>query len=394
MERSARPLPSLAVLGLLAVWSLWWGVSHAWTDSADLLRRAEEMALFVQGHDPFDDPDMTYPPTALPVFAPLVAPFGTSTLKAVWIALNLLALAVLSGAIVAIWGTGWPSWLKVTFWLVAAASKPVRAGIALGQFHLIPTCLVLLSVLALRERRPFRAGLLLGIALAKPTMVLPILGYWVVRREWRALATALGVQRALLRGVPSWLGLGPVRLLVAWLANARTQLAAGTIDLPTLIPRVWPGLPVSAGSLSLVVLGTCFAATFALRRASEDGLVGLCLFFAGIFTYHRHYDLVVLLPALAYLIEASRKANGRSMPTLGMGAIAFAALLIVPSHPAPLARFAPYYDAAFVILSYMFLGVVLVLLRRETRPHGGWTVGQIENPEVAGRDARGLALRL
>ena len=79
-------------LTLLALASMAWASFHAWSTSADLMRRAEESALFVDREDPYQLPGMTYPPSALVVFAPLVAPFPPQGLRAVWLVMNLAAL--------------------------------------------------------------------------------------------------------------------------------------------------------------------------------------------------------------------------------------------------------------------------------------------------------------
>src|SRR4051812_21682390 len=137
-----RCLPILALLMTLlglAMVSLAWGCQHALDASKDLMYRWDEVERFVRGDDPYQLTSMTYPPSALAVFAPLLGPFGREAVKPAWLGLNLVFVAVLCGAIVALWGRSWPAWLGVAFCLTVVASKPVRGGIALGQFHLIPT---------------------------------------------------------------------------------------------------------------------------------------------------------------------------------------------------------------------------------------------------------------
>src|SRR4051794_1704703 len=98
MTRPAT-LPLLAALVLLAAVGLTWGGMHALIESKDLMYRRAEVARFLARQDPYALESMTYPPSALPVFAPLVAPFeGEGTLKAFWLGLNLAALAMLCGA--------------------------------------------------------------------------------------------------------------------------------------------------------------------------------------------------------------------------------------------------------------------------------------------------------
>ena len=336
------------------------------TDSADLLRRAEEVALFRRRIDPYTDPDMTYPPTAPPIFTVLVAPFRGWALKAFWLGLNLAALAALCGGIVRLGAGGWPGWLRAAFCLAVAASKPARGGIGLGQFHLIPTAL---AVLAIGTRSEVAAGLMMGIALVKPTIALPFLALLAARRRWRALAVALGLQAVLLAGDSAWLSIGPLRLIREWLALARLQVPAGSIDLPTLAHRAWPGVPALGAAIPLVVLTLACAGTVAWRHRSDLALAGVSGAAAAIFTYHRFYDLVLLVPALAFLIDVAHRDRGPLAVAAGVGAAVFAAVLIVPEQPFEWVGLGRVYETAFVGLTYLLLGLALGLVASR-RPGG------------------------
>lgn len=345
-----------AALAPLALRGLAWGWSKGLVDGADLVLRTREVDRFVRGLDPYALPDMTYPPTAPPVFTPLIAPFDAGAVKAVWVAFNLLALAILCAIILRAWGRHWPSWLQVAFCLAVAASKPVRGGMALGQFHLIPTALVLLAIVASERGRQVVAGALMGLALTKPTISLPFLILLAARGRWRAIATALGFQGALMVGVSAWLGIGPDALMREWLARARTQMEAGVIDT-TLAVRAWPEWPWIGAALSVLILGAAAAATWSWRRKPMLGLASLSAAAAATFTYHRSYDLVLLIPVLALLVDGAAGASGRPAAWRWAAAAGFAALLIVPKSPAVLGRFAGSYDAPFVALTLAFLAL-------------------------------------
>lgn len=365
MRRLAVIVTLLGAQAVLAALSLGWAASRALVDSADLIRRSEEVALFVRGSDPYDDPDMTYPPTAPPVFTALIAPLPSRGLRAAWFGLNLVALAAFCGAIVACWGRAWPTWLKLSFVLAVAATRPVRGGIGLGQFHLIPMALMMLALVAIEVGRPVAAGLMVGVALTKPTMALPFLVYLAVRQRWRTLGVALVVQGLLFAAVMGWLGIGPWPLVRAWLVNARGQLGAGTIDLPTLVPRLWPDCPLDASQLGLVALIGSGLLIVSLRQSPDPGLASLALALGAVFTYHRHYDLVLLVPILAYLILVARDApNARSATIRAIAAAAFAALLIAPTDPRFTGPYQGAAEAAFVALVYGYLiGIVGRLAR-------------------------------
>src|SRR4051794_14536097 len=106
MTRPVIIPPLLALLALMSALSLAWASQHALATSKDLMYRRAEVERFVRGEDPYRLESMTYPPSALPAFAPLVAPFGEEASKAVWLGLNLVALAILVGAVVRLWGEG------------------------------------------------------------------------------------------------------------------------------------------------------------------------------------------------------------------------------------------------------------------------------------------------
>jgi alpha-1,2-mannosyltransferase len=360
MNRSFGRALLLVVLAPLAAASLAWGSAHALRGSADLMRRAEEIALFVRGANPYADPDMTYPPSALPVLAPLVAQ-DPRYLPGIWLVLNLGALCWLCGAIVREWGGGWDRGTRLAFLVVVAACKPVRLTLGMGQLSLIPLALTLAAVRLGRRHRPWSAGCLLGIALVKPTMVLPFLGLFAVRGWWRAILVALAFQAACWVGVSIWLEVGPIQLLHQWLERAREQQAAGLIDAPSVLARLAPGATRLARPVSLAVLLTGWIVLWVGRRRDDLTLVGVSCWFAAIFSYHRPYDLVLLVPPFALLLERWRTATAeRRRAWRLLGSVLFAALLIAPSHPAVVNERA--YDVVFIALCYAFFGAMLIEL--------------------------------
>jgi hypothetical protein len=359
----------LALLALLSAVGLTWGGMHALLESKDLLYRRAEVARFLARQDPYTLDSMTYPPSALPVFTPLVAPFRTeSALKAAWLALNLAILAVLCGTTVRLWGRTWPLWVQVAFVLAVSASKPVRGGIGNGQFHLIPTALMVLAVAALRVKRPVVAGLLVGVALAKPTMVLPFLALFAARKQWTALGTAVGFQALATLGVSAWLGIGPVTLLREWGTNARSQLAEGLIDLPTLAQTYGAASPRAASLLTPIVLVVTLMVALAYRSRSDLALTSFCAFMAAIGAYHRPYDLVLLVPPFALFVDAACAARGRLAAVKIAAAVGFALLLIAPSHGAVAGGLERWYNLTFALFAYAFLALGIHDLARGREP--------------------------
>ncbi len=216
-----------------------------------------------------------------------------------------------------------------------------------------------MAVALLARRREVSAGLLVGIALAKPTMAVPFLGFLAVRRHWKALAAALAFQVLALLAMLAQLGRSPVLLLHEWLGRAREQASAGLIDVPSVLERIWPGCPVPTGLVSGLVLGLGLVALIAWRRRSDLELVSLCTFTAALFAYHRPYDLVLLIPPFALVLEDARRTRSRFVAGL---LILIAVVMMAPTQPAVISEGA--YNAVFIPLCYVLLALMILSLTR------------------------------
>ncbi|GIW88940.1 MAG: hypothetical protein KatS3mg108_3264 [Isosphaeraceae bacterium] len=346
----AARLILLASAFALAAASLSWGMSQALVDSADLLRRVEEVRLFLERVNPYQDPDLTYPPSALPIFALLLGPIPSPLEPVVWLLVNLAALLALGFVLRTVWPDrlGLMASMLVVCWV--AAARPTRAGLALGQFHLIPTALAVATIPLLASGRDRLAGVLLGLSLVKPTMTAPLWLVWIVRGQRTPALAALIVQAGLFLLAAVWLSQTPWHLTADFFANARSQSTAGSLDLPSLQARV--GVPQNAtlaASFALLVLSlTVVRRCNHARSATTTALALAC---AAVVTYHRHYDLVLLMPAVVVLLSA-----GGSRSTLAMAA---GSLQVVPTHPAWIRPLAPLLDAAVAISAYLLWAALL-----------------------------------
>lgn len=355
----------LGALMLLSAASLAWGSYHALTNSADLMRRVEEVRLVLARENPYQDPDATYPPASMPLFTVLIGPLAASDtlVRATWLGLNLAAAGLVVALSLRGWATGWSPWQRLVFAAVALASKPVRLTLGMGQYSLLPLA-SMLGALALIERgRVVSAAVLMVLALAKPTMSLPFAGMLLLwnpqaRKACAGACVILGVLHLSLAG---WLGRGSVSLLHDWLARARTQDAAGLVDIPSMLVRWTPELHVGALPVSLVVLALGWAAMVALRsRAEPRELAVLAFYVAAVFTYHRPYDLVLLIPGFATVIQRGRRYRIWAWPT-----VAYALLLLAPAERG----FVPpqLYETAVATLVYLFLAGQLVAMAARPR---------------------------
>lgn len=84
---------------------------------------------------------------------------------------------------------------KLLFCLVFYAFSGTRVAVWLGQTSLLVLALMILSLAAAR-RSWLIAGLLLGFALSKYSLALPLLLYFIYARQWRVVVTGLATQAA------------------------------------------------------------------------------------------------------------------------------------------------------------------------------------------------------
>lgn len=135
----------------------------------------------------------TYPPFAAALFAAFAwLPYGLNSLLLALASLALLFcilyLFVRSAAPEKSTGATltWACW----FLVAACLTEPVTQTINFGQINIILVALVVIDILAVPSTSRWR-GVLTGIAVAIKLTPAVFLGYFFIRRQWRAMATTL-----------------------------------------------------------------------------------------------------------------------------------------------------------------------------------------------------------
>ena len=247
----------------------------------------------------------TYPPFAAVVFAPL-ALLTTGVAKVVMVVVNVAA-AITLFAIVAVGTQGkWerlrsrqaltaPISVRTAVAIVAAAavfvySIPVQHNMIYGQVNLVLAAAVALDLLL--PSTPWPRGLLVGIAFAVKLTPAVFVGYFLVTRQWRAMAVSL--------------------------ASAVLASAIGWLVAPSDTVRYWTSTAFDPARIG----GLAYASNQSMRGVIEripalDGLSGVIWVVAAV--------LVVGLAIVA--IEVSRR---RGDPVAGMLSAAYIGLLCSP----------------------------------------------------------------
>jgi hypothetical protein len=354
----ARRFAILAVLLSACSLFLFRGVIRALEDSGDFATPYVAAQAWADGQDPYG-PDLAarwlalggppsrgpasagtpsvYPP---PTFVPLW-PFTFASwpmARGVMLALNVALLAVTT---LRVWRlTGSPRgerwWV---FLALALAFAPIHTGLAKGNLAIPASCLAILGLCALGEKRRMNAGFLIGAAmLLKPQLAVAALFCAALRRHWSACAIALTLAAAAATLAAAWSGLHHV----AWVTTFRAQIEAaagpGGINDPSLanpsryqlVNLQMPLMALVDSRLIASLVALCCAggiAAVAIYSAREASLVltyssmaVACL----IPIYHRSYDVAILLPLLAWSAAAARRVPA------ARGLLALFVVFIVP----------------------------------------------------------------
>lgn len=197
--------------------------------------------------------------------------------------------------------------------LLVAAFPPVFVTLTHGQTSFLVAAL-LGGGLLLVERRPWLAGVLIGLATIKPQFGLLVPLALLASGQWRTIASA-GVTAIALAGFAA-LAFGP-EVWADWLAITRTASAAtagGNIPFAKMV-SVFAGLSL-VGVPSAAALAVQGAVTLALaaavvtaswRRAFSPGLAALVLAGAPLATpFVLDYDMVLTAFPLAFLVARAR----------------------------------------------------------------------------------------
>ncbi|MCC7205016.1 MAG: DUF2029 domain-containing protein [Phycisphaeraceae bacterium] len=346
LGRSGRDRLWMLLLFTVLVWFAIHGPYIGLTTSPDLRLIYAQSRAWLEGRNPYHHDDLVavlhdqgvdvsasmsrdywpaiYPPTMHPLMAPLaLTPWPVA--RAAWV---LGKLAVVAWIIALLWrSVGWSIHDRRGRWLVllTLAFWPLHTGFGTGQLTLTSLTLGLAAADFDRRGRTLAPGLLLGVAVAlKPQVAGVVWLCLLIEGRWRACLLSLLVP--LLTGT---LGAAVLYLNnVPWLADLTRNLAdnaVGGSGDPTpvnplryqLLNLQWPlhEFISSRRLVSGLVFGFAIAVTLAAALAARrrpDASSSLLLLatlasLSILVVYRRMYDAVMLLPALAAILDGWRR---------------------------------------------------------------------------------------
>jgi Glycosyltransferase family 87 len=241
---------------------------------------------------------------------------------------NLLALGSIWWWAMKQTPSGLPGLARCFLPLSMLGTMPFWCTLAYGQYGVLIVAMLAWSVSLSEAGWGVVAGILMGMAMLKPSFTLPFGLLLLCRRDWRAVAVAAMYV----------LGGG---LLVCWMTQTppetfMSQSQAGAVlyalDLPSLLKALvvvaHVPMKVALPGLTLIFLiATGWWVMYTGDRASMLDRLAIAGLAARLFTYHRPYDDLLLVFLLVALTVRWMK---RPTPSLVMATLAVGLSLWLP----------------------------------------------------------------
>lgn len=265
--------------------------------------------------------------------------------KTVWFLINLILVGLLPLLVIR-YLTPLPRmpWTAVLLTcLIFYALKGTRAALGTGQTTILVLTLMVLA-LAIWKNSWIAAGLLLGLALSKYSIALPIFLFFLYKRQFKLLALSLVVQLAGVFIISGFSGNNPISIIQSYYQIMIAHVGHPGIHLAELFPHGSTLRIIGPILLTLIVLGLLARYYFRGRSVSiafvPDKFIDLhVLSIFSLWTllvaYHRPYDGILIIFFLVMVMYGLGKPNWWQLtPNLRVGLIIYLmvamAMLIVP----------------------------------------------------------------
>jgi hypothetical protein len=247
-----------------------------------------------------------YPPWAYATGAALYWPSNWTAARYYFAGVNLILLFLLSAWAYQV-GANAGTPIGRLFCAAVPATFSIHSTLGTGQYGLIVLMSLFAAMWFVERGHSVLGGILIGVALAKPSLSGPFLIPLLVKQRWVALFTS-AVYLGLGSCVTWWLtDSDPVTMLKQMAGPFSLRSITEGVDPVALLSRLGvsskTAMKVTAAVVSVVLL----ASTVIWRRASMLTLFGVSSVAARLWTYHRGYDDVIgifLLMALGALAIA------------------------------------------------------------------------------------------
>jgi hypothetical protein len=259
-----------------------------------------------------------HPPYAVVLYS-VMAVFSFERWRLLFLVINLLTTVAILVLTKKLFGDDW-NW-KAQFYLGALLLvwAPFRVTLRMGQISLLITASLLAGLLARSRKKYVCGGIFLGLALSKYSLTLPFFLYFLCKKEWKMVITAVLVMGILTTVFALRLGMSPVDVtrdyveVMSQTSISNDELFKGATEIGPLLFLLTGGNQRWADYLSLLVIALSLFAMFIVFRRTpdfEEWHLAILALFSLWFVYHNTYDSVLcILPAAFLMNLIIRKKN-------------------------------------------------------------------------------------
>ncbi|MFF4161347.1 glycosyltransferase family 87 protein [Streptomyces sp. NPDC001678] len=269
--RAPRPALVSAVLVFTLSSVRAYGKARSGIDNAVVVRAARAL---LSGGSPYADKRFLYPPGA--VFAAL--PQTLLSEKVLFYAVPVVtgALVAMGGVLaLRIFGVRADSRLAVALALGTALFLPFQSLVFLGNWTAASVVAFPAALLLARDGRWCAAGAVVGAAVALKPMLVPLLLLFLLARQWRALAWALGLPAVISLSAALALpgpGLFFTRTLPFLLHGQDAYARPYDASWPAVLPRLGVPHPLAFALAAAAATAVLYFAWLRWRRGGDPGL--------------------------------------------------------------------------------------------------------------------------
>ena len=271
--------------------------------------------------------------------------FPYATAAALWTLINLLVLVALSIFLTGYFPSAWRA-LHVPWILPFLASFPVLMALIQGQDSVVLLCLYSVAFVLLKRDRQFLAGCILALGLFKFQLILPFVGFFLLRRNWRFVC-GFAAGSIIPIGASLWIA-GAQGLLQFFQFLVKSNQGESSADEFGLYPANMPNI---RGFLFSVLGGVVnnkllFGLTFvfsvavfgwAVKASSRKSLevqYAMAIMITLLVSYHLFvYDLTLAVLPLLVIVDRMASSSGSHKRLHEIAFVSSAALLLLtPVH--------------------------------------------------------------
>ncbi len=326
VPRSAVLAAAAALLVLGAAYQIKGNADLIWgtdpSSAIDLRNRDIEHGYFVRGDNPFDHFEASQPPWGYLFGLALTWPEWPAV-RVYFAAINAAALAFLMW-----WAYRQPRDATPEVRLLLAGAVLAFGGSCtateVGQVSIVVTALLAAALWCDRNQHQYASGVLVALALIKPTISVPFAVALLITGRHRAVVAAT-IYGAVATAV-TWAvtGASPLHMLQQMAAAAANYVGAGTVGVMDMLAAF--GIVSSAQvALTPVIVGIPAAALMVTSRHSLTLAFAVAAVWGRLWTYHKSYDDVMLVLLLLPLgvVAFSTRSRVALVSFAAIGALAW-----------------------------------------------------------------------